>query len=154
MGWPLPLLEQGFPSQSIPKIGATSPKQEQHSHCWGQRPAALMCSAGNQQSFTSPFCFSCQIHLELKLSSCILAGQMEWANVGKGLSAAKLQCWGGWESRALLSRRLQYWRTGSAPAGSRAQADHMFPEVSTKGKTAFGAECSEPCSATSSPEGT
>lgn len=132
MGWPL--LEQGFFFHSIPKMGATSPKQEQRSCCWGQRPAALMCSAGSQQSFPSPFCFPCQICLELKLSSCILAGQMEWANVGKGLSAAKLQCWGVWESRALLSRRLQYRRTGSAPAGSKAQADLMFPEVSTKGE--------------------
>lgn len=44
MGWPLSLLEQGVSFQSIPKIGATSPKQEQHSCCRGQRPAALMCS--------------------------------------------------------------------------------------------------------------
>lgn len=94
MGWPLPLLQQGFSFQSIPKMGATSPKQKQHSWCWGQRPAALMCSAGSQQSFPIPFCFPCQICLELKLSSCILAGQMEWAKVGKGFfcsQAAVLQ---------------------------------------------------------------
>lgn len=29
---------------------------------------------------------------------------MEWAKVGKGFFAAKLQCWGGWESRASFPR--------------------------------------------------
>lgn len=134
MGWPLPLIEQGLPFQSIPKIGATSPKQEQHSRCWGQGHAALMGSAGNQQSFPSPFCFPCQICLEPKLSSYILAGQTEWAKVGKGFFAAKLQCWGGWESRALLSRRLRSRRQGLGPSWQQGSGSPRFQRFPQKGK--------------------
>lgn len=77
---------------------------------------------------------------------------MEWAKVGKGFFAAKLQCWGGWESRALLSRRLQYWRHWLSPSWQRGSGSPLV----SRGlhKTGNHLWCwSEPCSGTSSPEG-
>lgn len=93
-----------------------------------------MCGAGSRQSFPSPPCFACQRFLEHKFSSCVLAGQAEQASAGKGFFTAKLQQL-RWESRALLSRRFQNHRgTGTALAGSEAQAANVFIEVTAKGK--------------------